>query len=205
MYETNQTSSPDVAYNADPASGVSVYDSTRDSSGAAGWQVFGGTSAGSPQWAALVTLVDQGRALNGQGSLESQASLKALYAASASDFHDIVSGSNGYAAGPGYDLATGRGSPVANLLVLDLAGYGSTSSGGGSTGGTTGDGGTGGGTTTGTGGGTGTQGGYGYGHGHGHHPWWVGRWTKSAAAICRSARQFPGHLGWTGSFRNSLA
>ena len=32
-------------------------------------------------------------------------------------FHDITSGNNGYPAGPGYDLVTGIGSPVANVLV----------------------------------------------------------------------------------------
>ncbi|HWC88561.1 MAG TPA: hypothetical protein VG433_02870, partial [Pirellulales bacterium] len=45
-----------------------------------------------------------------------------LYSLPASDFHDIVSGNNfaGDSAGPGYDLATGRGSPIANLLVPDM-------------------------------------------------------------------------------------
>ena len=37
------------------------------------------------------------------------------------DYHDITSGNNGYAAGPGYDLVTGIGTPVANLLVPALA------------------------------------------------------------------------------------
>ena len=49
-----------------------------------------------------------------------------LYALSSSDFHDIVSGASTgtprYSAGPGYDLVTGRGSPVANLVVNDLVG-----------------------------------------------------------------------------------
>src|SRR5208337_2166502 len=34
--------------------------------------------------------------------------------------HDIESGYNGYQAGPGYDLVTGLGSPIANQLVPDL-------------------------------------------------------------------------------------
>ena len=33
------------------------------------------------------------------------------------DFHDILYGNNGDPAGPGYDLVTGLGTPVANLLV----------------------------------------------------------------------------------------
>ena len=37
-------------------------------------------------------------------------------------FHDITTGNNGYGAGPGFDMVTGLGSPVANRLVTDLAG-----------------------------------------------------------------------------------
>jgi hypothetical protein len=40
-----------------------------------------------------------------------------------SDFNDVTTGDNGYSAGEGYDLATGLGTPVANLLVTDLATY----------------------------------------------------------------------------------
>src|SRR5439155_38064 len=42
---------PDVSLVADPASGVSVYDSFRYQ-GQAGWWTVGGTSASSPMWAA---------------------------------------------------------------------------------------------------------------------------------------------------------
>ena len=49
--------------------------------------------------------------------------LPALYSLPSADFHDIVYGNNGYAAGPGYDLVTGLGTPVANLLVPALASY----------------------------------------------------------------------------------
>ena len=44
------------------------------------------------------------RALSGKGSLDGpQQLLPALYALPASDFHDITSGNNGYAAKAGYD------------------------------------------------------------------------------------------------------
>ena len=49
--------------------------------------------------------------------------LLALYGLPASDFNDITSGNNGDAAGPGYDLVTGIGTPIANLLVPDLVSY----------------------------------------------------------------------------------
>ena len=40
-----------------------------------------------------------------------------------SDYNLIASGSNGYDANPGYNLVTGLGTPVANLLVPDLVAY----------------------------------------------------------------------------------
>jgi subtilase family serine protease len=115
------TASPDVAYDADPRSGFSVFDSTGGSNNGPWYQV-GGTSAGSPQWAALVAIADQGRGYHGKGSLDGpREALPAIYNLPAGDFHDITSGYNGYFARPGYDLVTGLGSPVANELVEDLA------------------------------------------------------------------------------------
>src|SRR5205807_737888 len=103
--------SPDVAYDANPNTGFAVYDTY----GQGGWLQVGGTSASAPQWAALIAIADQGRALAGLGSLDGfTQTLPKLYQLPAADFHDITSGSNGFAAGPGYDLVTGRGSPVAN-------------------------------------------------------------------------------------------
>jgi hypothetical protein len=49
-----------------------------------------------------------------------------LYGLSAQDFHDVTAGTSfgqpNFRAGPGYDLVTGRGTPVANLVVADLVG-----------------------------------------------------------------------------------
>ena len=102
---------------------MAVYD-TFDSSG---WIDVGGTSAGAPQWAALIAIADQGRTLSGMGTLNGASqTLAAIYAAPSADFHDITTGSTQFeSAGPGYDLATGLGSPVANLLIPYLASYGS--------------------------------------------------------------------------------
>ncbi len=117
-----------MAYNASDSSTVPIYD-TYGSGGwsqggwSTGWVGVSGTSMGAPQWAGLLAIVDQGRALAGLGSLDGpQQVLPLLYQlAGSSDFHDITSGSNGnYYAGPGYDAVTGIGSPVANLLVPDL-------------------------------------------------------------------------------------
>ena len=48
---TRARSVPDVAYNGDPNTGFAIYDSVADEQGFSGWEVVGGTSAGTPQWA----------------------------------------------------------------------------------------------------------------------------------------------------------
>jgi subtilase family serine protease len=123
---------PDVSYDADPNTGFAVYDTY----GGSGWGVVGGTSAGAPQWAALIAIADQGRALNGLGSLANAQS--AIYSLSSADFHDVTAGSDGLYAAVGYDLASGRGSPLADKVIADLVAYGSTSTTGGGSTGTTG-------------------------------------------------------------------
>jgi subtilase family serine protease len=120
---STQRTNPDVAYDADPNTGFPVYDSFNNGT-ANPWSQFGGTSDAAPQWSALIAIADQGRALNGLGSLDGPTQLlPKLYSVSSADFYDITTGNNGtYSAGPGYDLVTGLGTPVANLLVADLAG-----------------------------------------------------------------------------------
>lgn len=108
---------PDVAYNGDPETGFAVY----DSSGFSGWVQFGGTSAGTPQWAGLLAIANQGRALLGKNSLANAQAV--IYAMPSGDFHDVTYGSNGTSANAGYDLATGRGSPIADRLIPDLVAY----------------------------------------------------------------------------------
>ncbi len=111
---------PDVGYNADPNTGVYVFDS---SGGTNAWYKVGGTSAGAPQWAALVALADQGRLASGKSTLDGASQLlPALYQqVSTSHYHDITSGRAGRnRAGTGYDLVTGLGSPLAQLVVQDL-------------------------------------------------------------------------------------
>ena len=111
---------PDVAYDANPNTGFYVYDTM----GASGWYDVGGTSAGAPQWSALIAIADQGRALSGQATFSGVQSQ--IYSLPSSDFHNITSGSNGYSAHAGYNLVTGRGSPVANLVIAGLVGNVST-------------------------------------------------------------------------------
>jgi subtilase family serine protease len=129
---TGARTTPDVAYDANPSTGFAVYDSVAYDGGKGWWDV-GGTSAGAPQWAALVAIADQGRAVKGLGTLNGTSqTLPLLYSLYNSTqysqaFHDETVGSSGYfAAGPGYDAVTGLGSPKAAYVIQELIGAGAT-------------------------------------------------------------------------------
>lgn len=116
---------PDVAYNAAVLHGVIVVQG-------GGAFLFGGTSAGSPQWAAITSIVDQ-IAHHRVGNINTALYLLAKLPASASPFHDIADGSDnsapdgnggtitGFDAVPGYDMATGLGSPNIGALAPLIA------------------------------------------------------------------------------------
>ena len=114
-----------MSYDANPSSGFLVYDSVAIS-GSKGWLVVGGTSAGAPQWAAIIAIANQGRVANGLDTLtQANAMIYTLYmtGGSSTDFHDVTSGSNTsrFSAMKGYDAVTGLGSPIVSSLVTDLA------------------------------------------------------------------------------------
>jgi len=95
----------DVAYDADPNTGVAVYDSYAYD-GESGWMVFGGTSVASPAIASIYALA---------GNTVSNASYGYSHTSS---LYDVTSGSNGrcspayYCTGEtGYDGPTGNGTP----------------------------------------------------------------------------------------------
>ena len=113
---------PDVAFDANPTSGVAVYDSYGSGSSSP-WIQVGGTSLSAPCWAGLIAIADQFRVKGGQTPMDSiSQTLPILYRLAASNYHDITTGGNGgYHAGPGYDMVTGLGSPAANLLVPSVA------------------------------------------------------------------------------------
>jgi kumamolisin len=100
---------PDVAGDADPASGYNVLVDGQQA-------VIGGTSAVAPLWAGLFALMNQSLGKN-VGYVNSL-----LYSAkAAATFHDITSGNNGnYVAGPGWDACTGLGSPNGAALLSVL-------------------------------------------------------------------------------------
>ncbi len=97
--------SPDFSFDANPASGVSVFDST-PCQGFSGWLVFGGTSVSAPALAGIINL-------SGRFFSSTDLELGTIYShmSDTSDFSDITSGRAGrFRAGPGWDFATGVGS-----------------------------------------------------------------------------------------------
>ena len=65
-------STPDVAFDGDPSTGVEVY-STSPGATKGSWQVVGGTSLGAPAWAGIIAIADQGRRSWARGPLTAPA------------------------------------------------------------------------------------------------------------------------------------
>jgi kumamolisin len=86
---------------------------------------YGGTSFAAPMWAGYLALINQQSVANGNKTLGFiNPSLYTIGEGASynTDFHDVASGSNGYSATSGYDLATGWGSPNGSGLINALAG-----------------------------------------------------------------------------------
>jgi subtilase family serine protease len=101
-------SEADVSADADPDTGIAVYDSVKYQ-GSSGWLIIGGTSLSSPLIAGVF-------ALNGNASELTAA--RHIWTVAGSHLFDVTSGSNGSCsisyicnAGPGYDGPTGWGTP----------------------------------------------------------------------------------------------
>jgi subtilase family serine protease len=123
VQSTGSRTTPDVSFVADPNTGAWIADPYNlDPSNP--FEVVGGTSLSAPAWAGLIALVNQGRVAAGQPALNQSSPTETqqdLYRLSQADYNVIASGTNGgYNAAPGYNLVTGLGTPVANLLVPDL-------------------------------------------------------------------------------------
>jgi subtilase family serine protease len=137
---------PDLAWNAAVNGGVLTYESFFPDVNRVGWHIVGGTSAASPQVAALTALAVQ-RAGHGLGNIN-----PAIYTSGGAWFDDVVPTTQGTAAsgvlvdnrnwevpgtgvpvtpGPvpgwpvltGYDMTTGFGTPSAPAYVTGLAGH----------------------------------------------------------------------------------
>ncbi len=117
----NELGKPDVSADANPYTGVWVYNS-------GGWSVWGGTSVACPLWAGFLADVNQIRSSHGYSpaGLVAPFLYEKVYGVSGKsslygkDFHDITTGSNGWPAGKGWDPVTGLGSFIAPTLAETL-------------------------------------------------------------------------------------
>jgi kumamolisin len=103
---------PDVSGDADPNTGYNVLIDGAN-------QVIGGTSAVAPLYAGLFARINEG--LQAQ-KLPRVGFLNPRLYRSANAFNDVTSGNNGaFQAGPGWDAASGLGSPNGSSLLTDLS------------------------------------------------------------------------------------
>jgi subtilase family serine protease len=120
VQQTGFRTVPDISLDADPNSGVPVYDTY----GGGAWIQVGGTSLSSPAWAGVMAVINSSRVAAGKSVMNTTAAnnvFTALYGMAA-DLHDVTTGTDGNCgavckAGPGYDELTGMGTPAANALV----------------------------------------------------------------------------------------
>jgi subtilase family serine protease len=124
-----QRGTPDIAMSGACSGLVNTYQSFAGEP--AGWYVDCGTSEATPMFAGIVALADQ---VAGHSLGLINPALYAMSAAHAPGLVDVTAGNNsvsflqpnlvtvkGYAAGPGYDLASGVGTVDAALFVPELA------------------------------------------------------------------------------------
>jgi subtilase family serine protease len=112
---TTMRNVPDVAFLA----AVQIYIVYNNGS----WTPVGGTSAAAPLWAGFMALANQQAAANlnpSVGFLNPTIYTLGAGADYDSDMHDITTGSNGFPALTGFDLATGWGTPAGQNLINDL-------------------------------------------------------------------------------------
>jgi len=120
---------PDVSGPADPNSGFLVCQTQPGASAPSCGAGNGGTSAAAPFWAASMVLVQQYAAAHGAGALARCFVGPILYDLAAKPqpvppFHKITLGNNGfYSAAPGWNFATGLGSPDVFNLAQDYAAF----------------------------------------------------------------------------------
>lgn len=122
QYSNGKRQNPDISGNADGQSGWDIFAGGQESP-------VGGTSAAAPFWAAITALIDQN--LKSKHLPVVGFANPALYAFAQSPaglpappFHDITVGTNlYYPATPGWDFATGLGTPDVGALADDFEWY----------------------------------------------------------------------------------
>jgi subtilase family serine protease len=133
---------PDVSADADPFSGYVIFANGGTATG--GWEVIGGTSASAPFWAAFTALANASAACRGVTlGFENPALYQIAGSSYTANFHDVTasdaSPNSGeadnnaffgftnpanpdglYPLANGYDMATGLGTPIGNVLGPSL-------------------------------------------------------------------------------------
>ncbi|HMD83796.1 MAG TPA: protease pro-enzyme activation domain-containing protein, partial [Terriglobia bacterium] len=115
---TTYRNGPDVSANADFTFYVCGDQTTCTAN------YYGGTSFAAPMWAGYIALANQQAKTNGDpvvGFINPAIYPIGVSSSYNTDFHDVTSGSNGFPAVIGYDLATGWGSPNGAALINALA------------------------------------------------------------------------------------
>ena len=100
---------PDMAFDANPATGVWIYDANTGGTFCNGWCIIGGTSVSSPALAGIFNAA--GPYDNRSTQLELQYVYYLYKTRASTDWFDVIEGNNGYPALSKYDFATGLGSP----------------------------------------------------------------------------------------------
>jgi subtilase family serine protease len=132
---------PDVAANADPYAGYSIYCSSTVSSSSGGcnipgygtgWEIWGGTSAAAPLWAGILADINGyliANSVSPTGWVNSTLYQLLGSIQTYSPFHDVTSGNNdegygsgGFSASACYDRVTGVGTPDAWDMARDIRG-----------------------------------------------------------------------------------
>ena len=115
---------PDISAAADPDTGYAVYFTAEEGNG---WTMIGGTSGAAPFWAGITALFGEVNTRAGVGRTGFLNPL--LYAIAEQSepntvLHDVVRGGDLlHRAGPGWDYATGLGSPDVTALAAAIVEY----------------------------------------------------------------------------------
>lgn len=120
-YQFPFRSTPDIAADADPASGVIVY--VGDEGASNGFYAIGGTSVASPVLAGIINVSNNrlGQAPANTGGFYDSEELDMIYSqlfsntAYKANWYDVKTGNNSHPAGVGYDQCTGVGTPRGKL------------------------------------------------------------------------------------------
>jgi subtilase family serine protease len=120
---------PDVSADANPATGYLIYwNGSHAVNGPVGWRTVGGTSAAAPTWAAVIGLANASHLCKSPIGFANPRLYAIAGSAYAVMFHDVTVGDNDftgagagkYRAAPGYDMASGLGTPHASALAVGL-------------------------------------------------------------------------------------